>query len=314
MMYSSRLPLAARAGAALWASFVWAAGAAQEVPAHMKFALVDGELRALARPELRLNAKGGNISVGVPLILWPCSAHNHELFDPVSPEGLIRLTVVPREPGGSGGLCLNAEGGARSGANIVTWPCAQTGELVQHEQFVYDEVTGLLRYKHDRELCMNVKGGATALGAELILWPCGEEPGPNEQFYFEDGMIVLRLNRTLHLNVEGGNLQDPGKKVLIWNCHAGAHESFAFGRDGRLRLSGQEALCVNAEGGLGPGQRLVLFPCQEAPAENELFHQDDELGVILATAQTNLAFNAAGGGLRPGDEVMLWPLNEKLEL
>jgi len=295
-------------------SFVWAMALAQ-VPPHMRFALQEGEVRSLERPELRLNARGGAMQPGDPLVLWPCSPHDHELFVPPTEEGLIRLAAVPAAPGGTGGsagsgggLCLQAEGGPTAGSRIIVWPCMQESRVMPHEAFEFHR--GTMRLKRFPDLCVNIKGGFSGRGGEAILWHCGDEPGPNEQFIFDNGRIALLSDSEFHLNVAGGNLTH-GSPVVVWSCQAGHHEVFEFSDDGRLRSATHQGLCVNAEGGLGAGRRLVLWPCAEAPEANELFEQDSTREFIFASKNPNLAFNAAGGGLQSGDEVVLWPLVEK---
>jgi len=275
----------------------------------MRFALQEGEVRALSKPELHLNAKGGNMQPGDPLVLWHCSPHKHELFQPPGEDGLIRLSAVQTEGDGTGGLCLQSEGGPLAGNRIIIWPCAQGGEMAPHESFEFRR-DSTLRLRQFPELCVNIKGGFFGHGGEAILWHCSNEPGPNEQFVFNDGRIVLVNNTNFHLNVAGGNLT-AGSPVVIWSCQADHHEIFEFTDDGRLRSATNKDLCVNAEGGLGAGRRLVLWPCSATPEDNELFEQDSARGIIFATKNPNLAFNAAGGGLQSGDAVLLWPLEEK---
>lgn len=305
-------PFAARAAGLLLACSSVAVGDIPKVPENMNFNFTNGVIHLVTKPELHLNAKGGDLKPGDPLILWPCAPHSHELFESLSPQGLIKVKGVMGEDG-QGGLCLQAKGGPQAGAQIVSWPCLQGNQTVPQEQWEHVAATGQLRLVKHPDLCMNVKGGALNPGAELVLWPCSATPLPHEQFAFKDGTIVLANNTDLHFNLAGGDLQD-STHVVLYNCHPGRHELFNFTADSRVHVQGQSDLCINAEGGIGAGQRLIVWPCAETPAANEKFKVDESFGFIYAVEQPNLVFNAKGGGMAAGDEVVLWPLASKGEL
>ena len=90
------------------------------MPRHSKFRVTEsGVIELVENPTLRLNVQGGDVKPGDPLVLWPCSAQRHEVFEIA--DGMIRL-------GAHRAMCLNAHGGVQPGTNIVTWPCAQSGQ------------------------------------------------------------------------------------------------------------------------------------------------------------------------------------------
>lgn len=274
------------------------------LPPHARFQFEDGLIRLQEKPELRLNIKGGKLEAGDPLVLWPCSPQSHELFD-ISPDGLIKLQANPQ-------FCLNAEGGASAGTRIVTWPCEHGGIRAEHEEFSLG-ADGRLRLKQQPKMCINIKGGLIQLGAEVVLWPCGSGAEPNELFTVQDGMIKVRANTTFHLNVAQGDLEKSAP-VVVWACQAAAHEAFEATGDKRIRVKSRPELCLNAEGGVAMAKRIIAWPCAETPQANELFVYDKDRGVIFSVEDPALGFNAKGGSMHPGDELVLWPLEDKKEL
>merc|ERR1712046_433376 len=171
-----------------------ASGHARTVVPHSRFNIGDDGVISLAdQPGLRLNAAGGEMKAGDPLVLYPCSPHSHELFN-MTAEGLIRLSSNP-------GLCLQAKGGLANGNEIVTYHCAQGGLARRHETFKMDS-DGRIRSTVESDLCMNVKDAHLNSGGKLILWWCGKGPNtPNELFKYDGGMIKLQSNEALRFNV-----------------------------------------------------------------------------------------------------------------
>eukprot|EP00929_Paragymnodinium_shiwhaense_P001238 TRINITY_DN101464_c0_g1_i1.p1 TRINITY_DN101464_c0_g1~~TRINITY_DN101464_c0_g1_i1.p1 ORF type:complete len:304 (+),score=74.15 TRINITY_DN101464_c0_g1_i1:89-1000(+) len=277
-----------------------------DVPLHSQFNLnVDqgtgtGVIELMADTSLRLNVKGGELKHGDPLVLYPCTAHGHELFD--LEDGVIKLRANP-------GMCLNAQGGPGDGAQIVTWHCGKVGETVEHEEF-YLGRDGRIRLRKHKDKCINVKGGEAKQGAELILYPCSDEGmSHNDVFVYEEGMLKLKSHPSLHLNVAGAETQKSGN-VVLWGCQASRNEVFEFHAN-RLRLGQVPDLCVNAEEGVGANARLVIWPChQDGELPNEMFRYDEELKVIRSQVDDNLAFNVREAAMHAGSEIVLWPLVE----
>jgi len=272
-------------------------------PKHSLF-LYDKENGAItfeANPELRLNVKGGLVDEpGSPLILWPCSPLNHELFK--IDNGLIKLAVDEN-------LCLNIEGGANAGAPLLLWPCTQGGQKVPHEEFEFRK-NGQIALKQNPDMCLNVEGGAVHHGTKIVLWPCGTET--HELFSIKDDYIQVKAKPELHFNIQGE--LKPEAPVVLWSCQAGPHEALEFTPDSRIRLKMRPEWCLNAEGGAAKGKRIVVWPCSEKPASNELFKYDSDRKVIYSAESPDLFFNSAGGAMGAGDEIVLWTLRESDEL
>uniref|UniRef100_A0A7S2KXV4 Ricin B lectin domain-containing protein n=1 Tax=Zooxanthella nutricula TaxID=1333877 RepID=A0A7S2KXV4_9DINO len=257
-----------------------------------------GLIRLAADPGLRLNAKGGGMRAGDPLILWPCTVHAHELFD------LVGEAIKPRS---NELYCLNAEGGAHAGARIVSFPCALDGQAGPNERFEWG-ADGRIRLREHPDLCLNVKEGEIKLGAELVLWHCGTERWhKHDVFVYDDGLIQLKSDQHYHLNVKGGVAAAAAPAPLVlWKCEPSAHEVFEWSPlDHRIRLKHKREMCVNVEGGLASDSRLVIWPCQAKPQVNERFVYDEVAQAIHPQAVQTLSFSVRGGVLQKGSEIIL---------
>lgn len=280
-------------------------GMSAGLPKHSLFVYEQGEglIRLHDKPDLRLNVKGGApVENGSPLILWPCGPLNHELFK--FEKGLFKLMVDES-------LCLNVAGGANAGSGLSLWPCEQGGSRVDHEEFEMKS-DGRIVLKQNPTMCLNIKEGNIGHGGEVVLWPCADQPSENELFSVEEGYIKVKSKPDFHFNVQGELKAEA--KVVLWSCQAGAHEAFDLTADGRIKLRMRPEMCLNAEGGVGAGQKIIAWPCSEHPEENELFEYDFNKKTLYSKKNPDLGFNAAGGAMQAGDEIVLWSLKDTDEL
>lgn len=274
------------------------------VPEHMQFSFKkEGIIQMKHKRKLRLNVKGGALEHGDPIVLWNAQESSHVQFE--EKDGSIKLMNNPT-------MCLNIEGGLVAGSNLVTWPCRQSHEKSLNEDFKFGrgKMKGRIHPRSDSSLCLNVKGGAIEEGAEVVLWHC-EEGHDHEKFIMVGNRITVMDHPELHFNVAGGDLSTPGVKIVLYKRHASANEVFKMS-EGRIHLQQRTDLCLNAEGGLSAGHRIVVWPCSPEPEENELFYFDEKTGAIHSSKEPELAFNAAGGGMILGDEIVLWSTKEEL--
>jgi len=284
-------------------ALVGSSAAVPPIPKHSMFSY-DKEsslVTLVANSELRLNVKGGVAEpAGSPLILWPCGPLDHELFK--MENGLIKSQADPN-------LCLNVAGGANQGSPVNLWPCEHSGGRVPHEEFELRN-DGRIALRQKPEMCLNVEGGQIQHGTKIVLWPCRTTPPANELFIVNpNGYIQVKAKPDFHFNVQGA--VEAGSQIGIWDCRAGPHEALEFTRDSRIRLKMANDFCLNAEGGVGPGNRIIAWPCSQSPVANELFKYDAKRKVIYAAENPNLGFNAAGGALNAGDEIVLWPFKDE---
>jgi len=196
------------------------------------------------------------------------------------------------------------------GARIVTWPCAHRGFPESHENFEHGQ-DGRIRLKAHPEMCINVKQGRVALGTEVVLWKCGEEDShSHDKFVYQDGLIQLQSQRDFHLNVAGGDITNSAA-IVVWNCAPAVHEVFEFTfPENRIRMKHKPEMCINAEGGLVQGARLVLWPCHADPEPHERFVYDKVRQVIHPQYVNTLGLNVKGGNMQNGGEVILWTTDE----
>lgn len=277
-----------------------------DIPLHARFNYQNeygaggGLLELVADKSLRLNVAGGQLQHGDPLVLYPCGAHSHELF--ALEDGKIKLQANP-------GMCLNAEGGIVDGAKIVTWHCGTPTATSENEEFFMGR-DGRIRLRRHKDKCINVQNGEAKAGAQLILYPCSDDDTThNDVWEFEDGIIKLKHNPELHLNVAGGDIHN-SSDVVLWGCQASRNEVFEF-HGNRLRLAQVPDLCINSEHGVGANARLVAWPCHDDGEQpNELFRYDEDRQVVVSLVDENLAFNVRGAAMHAGSEIVLWPLKE----
>jgi len=184
--------------------------------------------------------------------------------------------------------------------------------IPKHSYFKYENATGLIKLQEKEEegfrlnVRLNLKGSGAfeEQGAPLILWPCG--PADHEQFKFEDGLIKLKANEQLCLNVEGG--AGAGRLLNLYPCeHDGnrvPHEEFDMRSDGRISLKQEPNVCLNVKGGsITYGAEITTWPCGTF-AENEVFHFSKD-GMISAKEKPDFHFNIQGD-LTAGSRVWLW--------
>merc|ERR1712110_682012 len=97
-------------------------------------------------------------------------------------------------------------------------------------------------------------------------YPCAgnhTHPSFNEIFTYNDGIIRLQAEPSLHFNVAGADLENSSSKLVLWNCQPGRNEVFELDFEGRLRLKQAPGLCLNVQGGLAPGRPLIVWHCDE---------------------------------------------------
>jgi len=256
-----------------------------------------GLVNLVKNPELRLNVKGGLAEPeGAPVILWPCGPQNHELFK--VEDGLIKSQADPN-------MCLNVAGGANEGAPLSLWPCEHSGKRTAQEEFEIRN-DGRIGVKKHPNMCLNVEGGAIQHGTKIVLWPCRSTSSANELFIVNpNGYIQVKAKPDFHFNVQGE--VKAGAGVVLWDCQAAAHEALEFTKDSRIRFKMGNEWCLNAENGVAAGNRIIAWRCADKPAANELFKYDAKRKVVYSVENPDLGFNAAGGTMQAGDEIVLWP-------
>jgi len=151
--------------------------------------------------------------------------------------------------------------------------------------------------------------------AFIILWALvSRSVGiPRHSFFSYDevsGLIHLDEVPELRLNVKGGDLETPGAPIILWPCSPQIHEMFEM-QNGLIKLSVEERLCLNAAGGAGAGNAVVLFPCEQdgVRAPNEDFEVRSD-GRIALKQSPDLCLNVEGGTIELGAKIVMWPCSD----
>mgnify|MGYP003575313221 CR=1 FL=1 len=202
------------------------------------------------------NVHGGvvNPNGGTAITSWSCA--------PGAANEQFRFTGV--EWRAMGGMCIAADTSA-TGAKLSLRPCSGTSSLQRWDFFDGDQRIRL----SGTTQCVNVPNSQTALGTELILFPCQATPAPNETFVFSNGYISPSFDTSKCLNVLGGTTA-PLSKVGLWNgCGAvPAPHNSQFTIRGPIKTMGQ---CVDMLGGVPfDGVGIGAFPCTPG-APNEVW-------------------------------------------
>lgn len=182
--------------------------------------------------------------------------------------------------------------------------------IPKHSLFNYEPATGLFRLQQNTDLRLNIKGGAKSdqikeKGEPAILWPCG--PLNHELFIFKDGLIKLKVDENMCINVAGG--ASPGSNVNLWPCEHGGtrveHEEFEMRDDGRIALKQKPDMCLNIKGGaIEHGSEVILWPCSvDGDGQNDVFSFND--GYIQVKGKPEFHFNIQGE-LKPEAKVVIW--------
>jgi hypothetical protein len=277
--------------------------ASTKVIDHVQFTISesDGAIRSKTKPDVYFSVNSSDESHESPVILQQCHGLGLELFD--MSNNLIRVRD-------NKDFCLNVEGGFSWGNRIVTWACEQDGTALQNEEFQHG-TDGRIRLVHHPDACINVKHSKFDVGAELIIWQCGEGDDDNDVFDYDDGLFKVRKHPDYHLRIQAKDTQAPGPLVLS-HCLTKADEKFELLPNGQLRLKENPVLCLNVKGGPFANHAIIAWPCAlEDPPDNERFAYDPVKHTIHLVKDPNLVFNAVGGALHQGDQIVLWPLVPK---
>merc|ERR1719487_2154984 len=105
---------------------------------------------------------------------------------------------------------------------------------------------------------MNIKENMITHGTPLTLYECGkEESHHHDIFGFKHNAIFVKSTPKLRLSA---NFLDGINNVTLGGCD---HDTFRFdSKTKQIKLSGTNQ-CVNAEGGIGVGAPLIIWPCTE---------------------------------------------------
>ncbi|RZI58549.1 MAG: hypothetical protein EOP37_15460 [Rubrivivax sp.] len=121
-----------------------------------------------------------------------------------------------RQIRGKGGLCLDIEGGARPGRNLIVYDCNGGG----NQRFEWNR-HGELRVSG---LCLDVANGNTSDGARVMAYECNG--GANQRWRTRGGEI-RSVDSGKCLDIESGRAR-PGTAVIMYRCNGGENQRWSW--------------------------------------------------------------------------------------
>lgn len=114
--------------------------------------------------------------------------------------------------------------------------------------------------------CLDVSGGSTNNGANLIQWEC--HGGANQHFLVlplgGGGALIVARHSGHCLDVSGGSTAN-GAAIIQWPCHGGLNQQWVRRdtSDGQTRLVARHSgKCVDVAGASNSnGARIIQWPC-----------------------------------------------------
>jgi hypothetical protein len=104
--------------------------------------------------------------------------------------------------------------------------------------------------------CLDVPGGATANGTQLIIWDCSG--AANQSFTTTASGQLTILGKCLDGAAGGGT---PGARVQIFDCNGGANQRWTFTGNGAV-TNGASGLCLDVvNAGTASGSLVALWTC-----------------------------------------------------
>jgi len=121
-----------------------------------------------------------------------------------------------RQIRGKGGLCLDIEGGARPGRNLIVYDCNGGG----NQRFEWNR-DGELRVGG---LCLDVADRNTSDGARVMAFTCNG--GANQRWRARGGEI-RSVDSGKCLDIENGRAR-PGTAVIMYRCNGGDNQRWSW--------------------------------------------------------------------------------------
>ena len=121
-----------------------------------------------------------------------------------------------RQIRGKGGLCLDIEGGARPGRNLIVYTCNNGG----NQRFEWTR-GGELRVGG---LCLDVADRNPEDGARVMAYTCNG--GSNQRWQARGGQIRSRDTGKC-LDLESGRAR-PGQPVIMYRCNGGENQRWTW--------------------------------------------------------------------------------------
>ena len=174
-------------------------------------------------------------------------------------------------------LCAVVEGGkTTAGTPVIAYPCS--GGPEDQWQFLFGLILGIGTtnadhggYGYASAMCLDVKGGGTAPGTLVDLWPCNV--GGNQFWHVNPNGGKPQIQSDLGnlcLDSAGGPAVGGGVQLVINPCSSAASQTWAL--NGIQIQSDADAfspfVCANVKGSkTASGTPVLLYSCDDAPNE-----------------------------------------------
>jgi hypothetical protein len=223
-----------------------------------------------------VEAEGGSMAAGAPVVQNPCSYGSAEQFA-LQSVGTGVYQVVAQ----SSGLCLAPQGnGTGSGVGLVQATCTTAGS--DEWRIQQGQTTGFPSGYHqlvigNDSLCLDVYGNTGAAGAAIDQWSCNGQT--NQQFQFvpvSGGYGELQAQNSGDDVAVSGSSTAAGQPDIVQQAPNGAANSLWLPMqqsDGSYAFKNQNSgLCLDVYGnGSNTGQQLDQWQCKNAPGDNQDF-------------------------------------------
>ncbi|MGW6443208.1 ricin-type beta-trefoil lectin domain protein [Lentzea sp. NPDC055074] len=140
--------------------------------------------------------------------------------------------------------CAGCESGARSWVKTEVWRFFTGDTTPAPTPFrLRGEASGR---------CLDVNGGGTANGTQMIAWDC--HTNANQRFS-GNGQALQVVGKCLDAPLNAGS----GARVQIWDCNGGTNQNWTIGTNGTV-TSVQTGLCLNSTG-TANGAAVTVATC-----------------------------------------------------
>ncbi len=148
--------------------------------------------------------------------------------------------------------------------------------------------------------CLDVSGGSTANGAQIILWDC--HGGPN-QLWNTTRSGELRGIGNKCLDVDASRNAD-GQKIQLWDCNGGPNQKWSPAFANQIKGWGGRCLDVK-NSGTANGTPVIIYPCTgnanqkwrwetPNPARNITFVNRTKLPVLVFNSRGQVTKRISG--------------------
>ena len=239
------------------------------------------KITSVLNPAYSLDIYDGSTTLGNRVIQWPYHGGINQQWKIIANgDGTVSITSRLAEEGGKDYLLDVYGGSTDNGAKVIQW----TAHYGDNQKWTLKPVPAAKDYSGtwfvrsvNSSLVMDIYGGGTAQGVNIIQWPQKATGNANQQWIFTDlGNGYYQVTSVLSgmsLDVYGGST-DAGANIIQWPYHGGTNQQWKVLENydaagnvvsvslmSRLALeSGTKYLLDVYGGGTIPGVNIIQWP------------------------------------------------------